>query len=162
MQTKEDLEAFYADKDPWFYRQHPDDARRKGIVVALANLFGPYNKTLDLGCGEGFITEDLPGKLVHGIELSDVAAERLPKRVRRVAEPDGKYDLIVACGVLYPQYDHEQMVRWIEQAAKVGTVVITCNIQDWEVDGLPAGLQVANGTFPYREYTEAWRVYLWA
>lgn len=160
-QSKQDLDAFYLEQDPWQYREHPDDARRKGMVVALAELFEPYDKVLDIGCGEGWVTEDLPGRIVHGIELSDIAARRLPKHITRVPEPRGKYDLVVASGVLYEQYDHEQMTSWIEQACKVGSMVITCHIKDWEINNLPAEKQIAHGEFPYRDYTEVWRVYSW-
>lgn len=160
-QTKEDLEAWWLTPDAWGYREHPDDIRRKSIIVSLVNLFEPYQRTLDIGCGEGFITEDLPGRVIHGIELSDIAAKRLPRRITRVAEPRGQYDLVIASGVLYEQYDYSQMTKWIEQACKVGTVVLTCHIEDWERNTLPEEKQIAHGIFPYRDYTEVWRVFAW-
>ena len=104
MQTKEELEHWYAVPDPWLYKQTPDDEERKNLILDFLPL--KYQRALDIGCGEGFVTTDLPAIEIHGIEISDNAARRLPWNVKRVHSPEGLYDLVMTTGTLYQQYDH--------------------------------------------------------
>jgi hypothetical protein len=57
MQNQNELEKWYQKNDPWDYTGNKDDAYRKERI--LSNL-KTYNRGLDIGCGEGFITKDLP------------------------------------------------------------------------------------------------------
>ena len=66
MQTKEELEHWYAVSDPWLYRQTLDDQIRKDLILDFLPL--KYQRALDIGCGEGFVTTDLPAIDIHGIE----------------------------------------------------------------------------------------------
>jgi 2-polyprenyl-3-methyl-5-hydroxy-6-metoxy-1,4-benzoquinol methylase len=50
---------------------------------------------LDIGCGEGFITEKLPAAEIYGLDLSDNAMSRLPQIVKAVTKPEGKFDLVI-------------------------------------------------------------------
>lgn len=159
MQSKADLESFYTDPDPWGYKSNiHDNDRLKRILRALSDVSdGVYTRALDIGAGEGFLTEHLPAHSIDAIEISDAAASRLPAPIRRVHAPDGKYDLIVATGVLYSQYDHIQMTKWIEEAAS--HIVLTCNIKDWEINDLPKDKIIREFEFPYREYVEHLVIY---
>lgn len=159
MQSKEDLEQFYESPDPWDYRHHPDDKYRRDLIIALLTVFsGSYDRALDIGCGEGFISDYLPAVTVEGIELSDAAAERLG-RTKRVKEPTGKYDLITACGVMYKHYDHAQFQKWLFRHSQ--GVILTCNIKAWETWDIPLENQVFYAEFPYREYTQVLRIFKW-
>lgn len=165
MQSKDTLEEFYLNPDPWNYKADKWDEVRKDIIIATAKRYTPLGaRVLDIGCGEGFITQDLPGMEIHGIELSDNAANRLNERVVRTDRPSGfkKYHVVLACGVLYEQYDWEQMHRWIDRAVMQGSHVITCNIMDWEINKLPRDKQIEVRVFPYREYNQVLRVYKYA
>lgn len=154
MQSKKELENWYTDTDPWKYQTNKDDEfRRQKILDACG---GTYERALDIGAGEGWITKDLPAKEIHAIELSDVASSRFPNNVTRVDEPKGKYDLIIATGVLYQQYDWKRIHKWIEDSAVKR--VVTCNIQDWEIP-LLMGKEIHTEAFPYRDYTQKLRVY---
>ena len=115
MQTKEELEHWYAVADPWLYKLTPDDEIRKNLILDFLPL--NYQRALDVGCGEGFVTTDLPAIEIHGIEISDNAARRLPWNVKRVHSPEGLYDLVMTTGTLYQQYDHAQIYNWIKQSA---------------------------------------------
>lgn len=160
-QTKQDLDNFYTMSDPWGYETNKWDELRKDFIVTTARKYCPLGaKVLDIGCGEGFITKDLPGNL-YGIELSNVAAARLPDKIRRIERPLSKYELVVACGVLYEQYDYEHMHKLILKAIATGGYVITCNIWDWEINQLPRDKMVEVKFFPYREYQQVLRVYRW-
>lgn len=158
-QSKGELEAWYAKKDPWGYQTTADDYLRKGIIIGVLNTFAPFQRALDIGCGEGWITQDLPAAEIHGIELSDGAALRFPENVKRVSQPDGKYDLVVATGVLYAQYDYQQILDWMVEAAS--GIVLTCNIKEWEIMPFSDAFLQYTVEFPYRDYVQKLRVYKW-
>jgi hypothetical protein len=152
MQRKEELDNFYSNEDPWGYITNPDDSKRKEIILSLLDK---YDRALDIGCGEGFITKDLPAKEIYGYDVSDVAMKRLPSNVKPLKVIEGKFDLIIATGVLYKQYDYKWILNKIKECA-CGTV-ITCNIKDWEINDLEN--QVSEMEFPYREFTQKLRIY---
>lgn len=152
MQTKDELDRWYTQRDPWNYYHQKDDQKRKEIILSY---LGHYERALDIGAGEGFITKDLPAVSIEAIEISDRAAERLPKNVRRVHTPRGKYDLIIATGVFYDQYDWRQMHEWVLKHAN-GTV-LTSNIKSWE-HPLPL-TPIKETEFIYRDYIQHLCVY---
>ena len=155
MQTKSELEQWYETPDPWGYETNPDDLTRKKRI--LEALTGTYDRALDIGCGEGWITKDLPAKEIHGLELSETARTRLPANVKAVKEPIGGYDLIVATGVLYKQYDWRQILDWIKWHS-TGTILIA-GIEDWLVDLSELGKPDYVKQFKYRDYIQEARVY---
>lgn len=159
MQTKEQLEQFYKQADPWGFKVNDWDEVRKRKIIQVAEEYGPFKKALDVGAGEGWITEGLPADELYGYEISDEAAERFPKNVKRFNdEGRKKFDLIVACGVFYEQYDHEAMKDLIKRRLAKGGKLITSNIKSWElpIDGLE---QIFEEEYQYREFTQKLRVY---
>lgn len=159
MQQKSELENWYGEPDPWNYKNNPDDIKRKKTILQVLDSYPSFTKALDIGCGEGWITQDIPAKEIHGIELSDNAAERLPKNVKRVSEPEGKYDLIICTGMLYKQYDYRKFLDWIKNHAN--GVVLTSNIKQWQINDLPNEYLIHQEDFPYREYVQNMRLYRW-
>lgn len=155
-QSKQEIERWYDQPDPWGYLTNTDDAIRKGLILGALAEYPRFVRALDIGCGEGFITKDLPANHIVGIEISDQAAERLPSNIVRLDEPEGQYDLIICTGMLYKHYDYEKFVFWLENHSS--GVVLTCNIKEWECIQ-PALPEVFNQEFPYREYTQILRVY---
>lgn len=154
------LNDWYKNPDPWQYATTPDDAERKANILTALSCYTPFDRAIDIGAGEGWLTKDLPALVKHAYEMSDVAAARLPDQIQRVRQPIGKYDLVTATGVLYSQYDWENMVALIAGAAS--RIVLTCNIREWEVPAAIAsipGVQVMTMTFPYRQYTQILRVF---
>ena len=91
MQTKEELEQWYDNKDPWGYETNKEDTMRLKKLLSL--LDKKYHKALDIGAGEGFVAKHLPADMISGIELSEVAKSRFPANVVPIKEPMGKYDL---------------------------------------------------------------------
>jgi len=154
MQSKPEIEDWYQTPDPWGYETNPDDMLRKQKI--LNALPGTYKRALDIGCGEGWITKDLPAKVIHGLEWSDNARARIPKPVVAVTEPSGKYDLVVLTGVLYPQYDFQTIGRLAEKHLAKGGTLLMCHIEDW-LQLLPGKIDAVlehQERFPYRQYTE--------
>lgn len=155
MQTKDDLENWYQTRDPWGYTTNEHDAfRLQTILEALGDR--RFRKALDVGAGEGFVTKHLPAKTIHALEISDRAARRLPKNVHRVIQPQHPYDLMVATGVLYSQYDWKGMINILQ---KCNGTILTCNIADWEQGQGLLGEPDVIFYFPYRQYTERLCVY---
>ena len=159
MQTKTDLEKWYTDRDPWQYESYEDDTIRKQIILSLLEDYGQFESAIDIGAGEGFITKDLPASNIYAIEISDNAAERLPDSVQRVNfSCRKKFDLVIATGVFYMQYDHEEMKEFIERCVRENAVILTSHIKDWEIP-LQGFTQVHTQEFPYREYTQKLRIF---
>lgn len=154
MQTKEELEHWYAVPDPWLYKQTVDDEIRKNLILDFVPL--KYQRALDIGCGEGFVTCDLPAIEIHGIEISDNAARRLPWNVKRVHSPEGLYDLVMTTGTLYQQYNHQQITEWIRQSSSHH--ILVGGIKDWMIWS-DFGKVIKEIEFQYREYTQIVRLY---
>jgi hypothetical protein len=150
MQSKEELEHWYRNADPWAYETTQDDLNRKQIIMDMLTI--RYRRALDIGCGEGFVTRDLPAIDIHGIEISDTAASRLPWNVKRVHEPEGFYDLVMTTGTLYQQYNHEQIAEWIRRSAY--RHVLVAGIKDWLIP-YNFGTPIAAKEFQYRQYTQS-------
>jgi len=167
MQDPKEIEAHYNTPDPWAYKTNPADLDRKNRILNKLKLnFGTFDRALDLGCGEGWLTTDLPALNIEGYELSAQARGRLPFNVRPITEPWGSYDLVIATGVMYAHYDYKHLLELIRIHASGR--VLTCNIKAWEVKELkdPAfmlhhcGLeQTSEQVFPYREYEQQLRIF---
>lgn len=156
MQSQAELDIFYLNNDPWGFANNPEDLKRK--LEILAQIKWRYKRALDLGCGEGWITKDINADEIHGYELSTLAARRCPENVHIITQPFGKYDLILACGIMYKHYDWKKFIEIIKKHAT--DTIITCNIASWEVEEVAGlGKQVFMKEFPYREYTQRLRVF---
>lgn len=156
MQSKEELEQWYVKPDPWAYQTTKDDLLRKNKILELISSFGLFERAIDIGCGEGWITKDLPAKEIHGIELSDNASSRFPSKVTKVSEPVGKYDLVCTMGTLYIQYDHKQIIDWILSCSS--KYIFIAGIKDWLIPN-QFGKLISFDEFKYREYTQLLRLY---
>lgn len=151
-QSKKELEEWYSEPDKWEYWKNKDDSRRKKEIMVLLD---EYKTALDIGAGEGFITTDLPAKKIYAIELSDTARERLaPHIITEV--PNKKFDLVVSCGTLYEQYEHEKMAELIKKHSKHH--VLIAGIKEWLID-YDFGRVIRQYEFPYRGYTQLIRLY---
>lgn len=154
MQSKEELEKWYKNPDPWEYQTTQDDLERKSILLSM--LTHKYKRSLDIGCGEGYITKDLPALEIHGIELSDNAASRFPENVKRVLEPIGSYDLVVTTGTLYHQYNHKKIAEMIESAAH--RHVLVAGIKSWLLP-YTFGKVIDTREFKYRQFIQKVTLY---
>jgi trans-aconitate methyltransferase len=152
-QTKQELEDWYKKNDPWSYKTTNDDIIRKEKILSLLEN---YDTVLDIGCGEGFITTDLPANKIYGIELSDNASLRLPNNIIRLMKPEEKYDLVMTTGTLYQQYNHQQITNWIKQSASHH--ILVGGIKDWMIWS-DFGKIINEIEFQYREYTHIVRLY---
>lgn len=156
MDRNNEIEQWYEKEDPWQYQTTEDDQVRKEIILTSLPDF-EYKRALDIGCGEGWITKDLPAKNIFGIEMSNNATQRFPKNVNSIDKPEGKYDLIIATGVLYGHYDYKTIYKWIQESAS--KIVLVSGIKEWEIDLPPFGKQIYETAFPYRGMTQHLTIY---
>lgn len=154
-QALDEIERFYSQKDPWNYETTPDDQYRKEKILKAIN--GEYVRALDIGGGEGWISKDLPANSIEVYEVSRNALKRLPEGILGTTEATGKYDLIVATGVMYKHYHYETFLNIIKKHAT--KTVLIAGIKDWLVDTTQLGGLVYEEEFPYREYTQVIKVY---
>lgn len=157
MQSIQELEDWYSEPDRWGYFKNPDDENRlKHILDTLQKGKPRYERALDIGCGEGFVTSRLPANLIYGYDVSYNALKRLPQNVIPCPQPSGKYDLVITTGTLYSQYDHEGINKMILEYAD--KYVLVGGIQEWLIK-YPYGKELTTITFPYREFTQKLTLY---
>lgn len=152
-------EQWYRSKpDPWGYQTNRCDIFRKAKLLAVSYRFGPYKRCLDIGAGEGWITADYPADEIYGYEFSDTAAARFPANVKRVIEPEGKYDLITCTGIFYAHYDWYPLMQLVLNHASKH--VIVSSIKQWEITEVnDIGRELHYEEFPYREFDQRLRVF---
>lgn len=178
IQTKSDLDEFFAVEDPWHYETTVDDKERRArLLSAIPERL--YRRTLEIGCGNGFVTVHLPGQEVVGCDLSEAAIDWAGKRIAErpdserftffshsifdlTPEEQGTFDLIVITGVLYPQYigsSWSLVNDIIDRLLEPGGILATCHIYEWCRHRIPF-LRIDQAYYPYREYTHRLEVYL--
>lgn len=173
LQTKEELDKWYENPDPWNYEKNPDDLNRRAILLSVIPR-RHYEKVLDIGCGNGFITTSLPGKKIIGIDISSRAIQY----ARRTSPPHIEYypysifdlpfldwnktfDLIIITGVLYPQYigQSEKLIYTIiDDLLMEGGILVSCHIEEWYSARFPY-ITLHREYYSYREYVHLLEVY---
>ncbi len=126
-QGRELLDSQYAAAD-WEYLRSINEAPRFGVVSAYCRLLASDGDLLEIGCGEGFLLEQLDRSRFSrftGVDISSVAIDRARKLedertsfVCADAEtyvPDRAFDLVVFNEVLEYFDDPLALVRRYEQ-----------------------------------------------
>lgn len=177
IQTAQDLDIFYSVKDPWGYSSNPDDIiRREYLLTTLPKV--SYDRVLDIGCGNGFLTYHLPGEFILGCDLSAKAIAwaqqqtiSIPNKKIRFMEASifdlldkpqlGTFDLVVLTGVLYSQYIGKSTAlihEVIDNLLKTSGILVSCHIAEWHFCTFPYPL-IDKIVYPYRQYTRQLEVY---
>jgi SAM-dependent methyltransferase len=173
VQSKQEMDDFYSSADPWGYYNNPHDATRKARILAALPQQS-YETALDIGSGNGFITNQLPAHQVIGLEFSEKAVtwanEHAASQVKYINGslfdlPDlnlPPMDLIVITGVLYPQYLGKSLrlaYTLIDQILKPGGILLCSHIYEWYYARFPY-LTISREYFAYREYSQVLEVYV--
>ena len=176
VQATAELEAHYNEPDPWGYERNPDDARRRNELLSLLPTV-PFQRVLDIGCGDGFVTFSLPGDQIVGVDLSEKAIKWAGAKAERREDSErfrfvqssffdlpsqdlGQFDLIVITGLLYPQYIGKGAVfarMVIDYALRPGGFLVSCHIENWSPPRFSYNL-VDIIKYPYRDYTHVLEV----
>jgi len=173
IQTKQELDDFHSGPDPWGYETNMEDHRRREILVTEIPK-NEYENVLEIGCGQGFITQSLPGKNILATDISAKAIElaKLHNKKHHITfqqlsifETDKlsgfTFDLIIISGVLYKQYIGQSsslIYLQIDQLLQKGGSLVVVHIADWYYCRFPYVL-VKQLYYPYREYIHHLEVY---
>lgn len=173
IQSKTDLEKWNEKFDPWGYESNPEDKKRKGILLSEIPDRA-FNRVLDIGCGHGFITRDLPGEKVIGVDFSSNAIRHAKQwENERLSFIEGsifqlnqvlagqEFDLILITGVLYQQYIGKASLLIydiIDKALAENGILISVHISEWYSCRFPY-LLCSEYYYPYREYIHKLEVY---
>lgn len=137
----EGMQRLYALPDPWDMRSEREQARFVQTNALIEELMGPVGSVLEIGCGEGHQSKHLAllCDRLDGIDVSERAVLRARSRAPRcrfgVGEvstlpwtlPDGeRYDLVVACEVLYYMNDIEATLRAMSRQGRACLVTFFC------------------------------------
>ena len=173
IQSLDDLENWHKEKDPWGYEDNLEDEKRKSILLNHIPE-KTYNRVLDIGCGQGFITQSLPGNHVFGVDISQEAIKFAKQR----ETPNlnfkqasifhlqdiftEKFDLIIITGVLYKQYigrSSSLIYLIIDDLLQEGGNLVSVHIEEWYQSRFPY-LKVNELQYPYRSYSHKLEVYV--
>ncbi|MFH1723775.1 MAG: SAM-dependent methyltransferase [Elusimicrobiota bacterium] len=149
------LDSAYRVPDPWRLGSEAERYRFEQTNRIIVREFGRVGSLLEVGCGEGHQTRRLREvcERVHGIDVSPRAIERARAGCPGAAfstcdlfSPDlaaggRRFDLVVACEVLYYMRDVPAAVRRMGELGK-GCLV---TYFDGEMAALDARLPALNG-----------------
>lgn len=173
IQKQSELDDFHSVTDPWGYENNPEDKMRKEILLSeIPNIC--YENVLDIGCGQGFITNDLPGENVFGVDISIEAINNAKKYCREGIDFrqgsifeidklfDFQFDIIYITGVLYPQYigDSQSLIYLlIDKILKNGGKLVCVHIDEWYKSQFPY-LKLKQVYYSYRSYNHNLEIYV--
>lgn len=173
IQAPEELERWYGQPDPWGYESNPEDIKRKAVLLSELPQ-REYRRVLDVGCGHGFITRDLPGQEIIGIDISSEAiaqagrhtSDRISFRQASLFDLpdllDRPFDLVVITGVIYPQYIGHALGAAYDAIGRLladDGILVSVHIDQWYKARFPL-LRLKEVYYPYREYTHRLEIYI--
>ncbi len=126
------LDLAYRIGDPWNMESELEQFRFARTNAIIRRHWPGLDSILELGCGEGHQSRHLSGvsKQLYGIDVSATAVERARQRLpaARFAAGDvfaqpwgreaGRFDLVVACEVLYYIADIQRTIDEMNQIGK--------------------------------------------
>lgn len=128
-------EQFYAKADPWGFVGDENEEVKYALTLDLCGD-GPFDRALEIGCGEGLFTQMLAPRCqsLLAVDISSRAVRRAQVRLSNhpgaliramslpAGNPVGPFDLVVASDVLY--YWATQDLGWgarrIEESLALG------------------------------------------
>lgn len=173
LQPLDDLEKWHSADDAWGYETNPEDSKRKDILLSELPQ-KKYLNVLDIGCGHGFVTRDLPGKRVLGVDISHEAIRKAQAyKTDRIAFQQSslfdlnrklheQFDLVVITGVLYPQYignAHNLVYHVIDKLLMDSGILVSVHIDAWYKARFPY-LLLKDYYYDYREFTHRLEVHV--
>jgi SAM-dependent methyltransferase len=169
------LKALYRWRDPWDMASEREQYRFRATNRLLADIYGPIDGLLEIGCGEGHHSRHLTDVCVRltGIDVSPRATSRASERVPEAsfvagkvdeqpwADTAGQFDVAVACEVLYYVDDVGGLLDQLEHISRRG-VFVTCYDEGMELvaDALRTRTGVERASFRYEQ--QVWEAAWWA
>lgn len=157
--------------DPWGYESNPEDQIRLRQIKSFLPDDYKGKRFLDIGCGEGYVSLEIRGVNLVGIDTSPIAVDSFNRRARLRGMHEthtahkgsilddlasyGEFDFVIVTGVLYPHYVGKSanfINRSIEERLKKGGYLLSVHIA--EMNPLPTFLtEIDSWAYRYREYT---------
>jgi predicted TPR repeat methyltransferase len=170
------LERAYRVRDPWALDTPAEHHRFAETNRALQAAFGTdVDRLLEIGCGEGLQSAALAGvcRRLTGVDVSETAVGRARERVPSAefaagdlfAQPwageTGRFDVVVACEVLYYLSDVPRTLEAMERLARRGCLVTYFAPAERKLGAHLAGLRgVVRSSI--RHGAEEWIVAAWS
>ena len=135
------LDKLYALPDPWDMRSEREQSRFVQTNALIERLAGRVSSMLEIGCGEGHQSAHLRALCdrLDGIDVSERAVSRAHARVPDCrfgvgevsrlpwTQAEGeRYDLVVACEVLYYMGDIPATLRAMSRQGRACLVTFFC------------------------------------
>lgn len=173
-QSKEQIDEFYlAHEDPWGYFSSDHDRLRKDVLIA--ELSGHViGRALDIGCGNGFITESIPASAVVGVDISTAAIQEATRRSKSVSVEYlagslfdlptlelGKFDAVFITGVLYDQYIGNSLpliYQIIDDLLAEDGILVSVHIDSWYLARFPYPV-IRETRYRYGKYFHLLEIY---
>lgn len=171
--NESNLDRFYKNADPWGYFTNPQDLSRKRIIANECARY-KFSRVLDIGCGNGFITESVAAYELVGIDISEsaIAEARSRSSASNVSYKKGSifdlpslnlgmFDAVIITGVLYRQYignAHPLVYMLVDQVLRKDGILISVHIDDWYLARFPYPL-IRTLRYSYRHYIHLLEVY---
>jgi predicted TPR repeat methyltransferase len=172
IQKINELEKWHEKKDPWQYEKTKDDLLRKEILLSELPKHD-FACVLDIGCGQGFVTKDLPGEKIIGVDISSQAIkhakqhenDRIKFAKASIFElneilPE-RYNLIVITGVLYRHYIGNSLrliYLIIDELLQENGILASVHINTWYMAKFPY-LLISDCYYEYRDYIHKLEIY---
>jgi SAM-dependent methyltransferase len=129
----ESLDALYRIQDPWDFTEPHEKMRFQETNRIILREFGRTGTLLEVGCAEGHQTAYLMSVChqLYGLDVSRRAVRRAKRRcpdatiavgdmasAARIAGGPERFDVVVACEVLYYVKDVAANLRWMAQLGR--------------------------------------------
>lgn len=164
------LNRLYAVPDPWNMTAPSEQRRFEMTNTLIAQRSSVLDTILEVGCGEGHQSEHLKTLCTRldGVDVSDRAVERARQRVPGCrfgvgtlqsmpwSIPDGGYDLVVACEVLYYISDVAGAVRRMSELGRACLITFFAPAARVVVPQLGALHEAERGWFFHDPYPWLW------
>lgn len=172
IQSREEIEKWYKTKDPWQYENSKDDQIRKDILLSELPP-KEYRHVLDIGCGQGFITRDLPGVNIIGVDISNQAIKQAQQyqneKITFIRKSifelhnlfSDHFDLIIITGVLYKHYignSIKLIYIIIDELLHDRGILASVHINSWYECRFPY-LLISEYYYDYRSYIHRLEIY---
>lgn len=155
------------------YENVKEENKRKNVLLSeIPQKF--YKNVLDIGCGKGFITLDLPGENILGIDNSleminnakNYESNRLKFQNKSLYDiwNQGieKFDIVIITDILYPQNIGNSLnlvYLIIDELLNKRGVLISVHVDEWYKARFPY-LLLKEYFYNYKEYTHRLEVYI--
>lgn len=172
-QSKAEIEKDYENGDPWGYFNNEHDALRKQILLSELSSFTP-SRVLDIGCGNGFITESIQAREIIGVDISSSAIEEAQRRsssgrieyrclslYELPAAGLKDFDCVMVTGVLYEQYIGKSfplIYRIIDSLLRPEGILVSVHIDSWYMARFPYSV-IRTARYKYRKYDHRLEIY---